>query len=65
MPDDLGTVETIKNSDIERVNSFKNELTQLSIKLGIGIANPITLFVMERDDYDRKYILNAGDLEFV
>jgi hypothetical protein len=37
------------------VAAFERELTELSRKHRVGIAGSITLFVMEPDDFDRRY----------
>ena len=65
MPDDLSLIEAIALPDAERAHSFARELTNLSIKWRIGIAQPFTLFLMECDDYDRRYVLRDSDAEFV
>jgi hypothetical protein len=40
------------------VAAFERELTELSRKYQIGIAGSMTLFVMEPDDFDRRYSSN-------
>jgi hypothetical protein len=49
----------------KRVATFAAELTKLSTESGIGLAQPVTLFLMDSDDYDRKYVVKDDQLEFV
>ena len=40
------------------VAAFERELTELSRKHQIGITGSMTLFVMEPDDFERRYSSN-------
>lgn len=45
--------------------AFNFALTALSMRYGIGIAGTPTLFVMEKEDYERSYHANeASELVF-
>jgi hypothetical protein len=45
---------------------FLRELTELSRRYGLGLVGPVTLFLMEEDDFDRVYRCEDGDrIEFV
>lgn len=45
---------------------FEKELTDASRKYGIGITGSVTLFVMEPEDFERKYVSNSeSSLDFV
>jgi len=45
----------IDSSIGKKVDEFLSELTELSVRHGIGIIGQPVLFLMERDDYDRTY----------
>jgi hypothetical protein len=51
-------------SPTDRMDSFTKELTDLSIKWGVGLAQPTTPFLMESDDYDRQYRWVGDAIEF-
>jgi hypothetical protein len=45
---------------------FLRELTELSRRYKLGLVGPVTLFVMEEDDFDRAYRCGDEDrIEFV
>jgi hypothetical protein len=48
------------NEWISVVAQFEVELTALSRKFGIGITGSPVLFVMEPDDFERKYLSDEG-----
>jgi hypothetical protein len=39
----------------ERLNIFLNDLTELSLKHGLGINEGGVLYELESDDYERRY----------
>jgi hypothetical protein len=39
----------------EDVSEFLEQLTELSRKFGVGITGMPVLFLLEKDDYDRRY----------
>jgi hypothetical protein len=41
------------------VTAFERELTEISRKYGIGLTGTMTLFIMESDDFERKYSSDA------
>ncbi len=43
----------------EKTTQFLHALTELSRSLGIGITGEPTLFLMDRDDYDRLYKIDG------
>lgn len=45
-------------TDLARAEKFVEELTELSRKYGIGIADEPTLFVFETEDQDREYAID-------
>jgi len=45
-------------TDLGRAERFVEELTELSRKFGIGIADEPTLFVFEDEDFNREYTLD-------
>lgn len=44
---------------IDRANAFLAALTELSIEHGIAIGGTPVLFMMEREDYDSAYSIDA------
>ncbi len=48
------TQGTYPNSK-EDVSEFLEQLTELSRKFGVGITGMPVLFLLEKDDYDRRY----------
>lgn len=42
-------------TDVARAERFVEELTELSRKHGVGIADEPTLFMLEAEDADREY----------
>ncbi len=44
---------------IDRANAFLAALTELSIQHGIAIGETPVLFMMEREDYDSAYSIDA------
>lgn len=60
MRDQLALLDTTS----DRVSAFAAALTALSVEHGIGLAQPATLFLLESDDYDRRYVINGDEIEF-
>jgi hypothetical protein len=55
------SIETARDYGAEeKAAQFENALTELSRKFGIGIVGEPILFVLESDDYDRKYRTDAN-----
>ncbi len=50
---------------VDRANAFLAALTELSIQHGVAIGGTPVLFMMEREDYDSAYSIDAeSDLSF-
>ncbi len=45
--------------DAERADVFLAALTELSIQHGVAIGGTPVLYMMEREDYDSSYIIDA------
>jgi hypothetical protein len=56
----------VRALDHAETGKFLRELTELSRRFRLGIAGPVTLFLMEEDDFDRAYRCEDDDrIEFV
>lgn len=61
----MGALQKTSSRETE-TEEFLRELTELSKRHRIGIAGPLTLFVMEHDDFDRVYrFQDDGRAEFI
>lgn len=55
-----------EKNPFERLPEFLAELTALSFRFGLGIADAPILFIIEQDDFERKYRSDPnGRIEFV
>jgi hypothetical protein len=50
---------SIQRTEADKTQAFLSELTELSMKYGIGIAGAPILFQMERVDYDYPYRVDS------
>lgn len=56
----------MKVEDPIKIQEFLSELTELSRRYRLGLAGPVTLFLLEEDDLDRAYRCEDDDrIEFV
>jgi len=50
----------------EKLNAFLGELTELSLKHGLGINEGGVLYELESDDYERRYSCDSeSKIDFV
>jgi hypothetical protein len=55
----------MENVELDKAERFLRELTEISIKYGVGISGPFDIFVMEEDDFERRYTDDGrGKYEF-